>query len=169
MRLMFVTAAVAAVSIAASSLPGLAQQGRSPQPQPQPQQQAQPAQPEVLPGMFACRTENETCFIAIVTGASQVSVLYTNDPQAEGVEEKPVSVQGSGGAAIDIGQHTGRVVMLTGQFKGSSLVNAAVVDVASPLLSFAIKSMLAGGGEGAEEEAEEEPPPAPAQRQQPRR
>lgn len=150
MRLLIVTAAIAAIS-----LPAFAQQR-----QPQQQQQAAPQAQEAAPGMFACRTETETCFIAIVVGNNQVAVLYTNDPEAGGVEDKPVAVQGPGGKPLALREHSGRVVMITGQFSGGRLASAEVVDVASPLLSFAIKSMLAGEGEIYDEELVEEPPPA---------
>ncbi len=168
MRLLVIAAAVAALS-----LPAYAQQQRPPQQQQQrppapPPQQAQPQEPAPAPGMFACRTETETCFIAIVTGPSQVSVLYTNDPNADGVAEKPISVQGAPGATMNLGQHQGRVVMLTGRYSAQAgLTGAEVVDVAGPLLSFAIKSMLAGEGEIDEEEEEPEPPPPPKQQPRP--
>src|SRR5262245_27977687 len=117
MRLVIVTAAIAALSF-----PALAQQQRPQQQQQQrpaqqqqqqpQQQQAQPQQQDQpVPGMFACRTEAEVCHIAIVLGGAQVSVLYTNDPNADGIEEKPVAVQGA-----DLAQHTGRVVMITGAY-----------------------------------------------------
>lgn len=162
MRLLVVAAAVAALSV-----PAFAQQQRPPQQQqqraPAPQQQAQPQDaPAPAPGMFACRTETETCFIAIVTSPTQVSVLYTNDPAAEGVEQQVVNVQGAPGSQANLGQHAGRVVMLTGRYSAQGgLTGVEVVDVASPLLSFAIKSMLAGEGEIEEEEEEPEPEPAP--------
>jgi hypothetical protein len=159
MRLLIVTAAVAAFSF-----PAFAQQGRPQQPPPQQQRPAQP-QPQQqppqqtqapAPGMFACRTEAEICYIAIVTGPNQVSVLYTNDPKADGIEGQPIQVQGG-----DLGQHNGKVVMLTGEYGQNAISKAEVVDVASPLLSFAIKSMLSA-------EEEPEPEPAPPARPQPR-
>jgi hypothetical protein len=166
MRLVIIVAAVAALS-----LPALAQQQRPQQQRPPapPPQQAQPQQqPQPAPGMFACRTENEICYIAIVLGPSQISVLYTNDPGAEGVEQKPIAVQAPPGAEINLGQHTGRVVMLVGRYSPQAITGVQLVDVAGPLLSFAIKSMLAGEGELDEEEEEPEPP-KPQPRQQPRR
>jgi len=121
----------------------------------------------MAPGMFACRTETELCFIAIVTGPNQVSVLYTNDPAADGVEQQPVSAQLSPTAQGNLGQHTGRVVMLTGRYsRQTGLTGVEVVDVAGPLLSFAIKSMLSGEGEIEEEEEEPQPPAKPQPRQQ---
>ena len=163
---------ITAALMAALSIPAFAQQPRPQPPQqqqrpaPQPQQQPAPQAAQEPPGMFACRTEQETCFVAIVLGASQVSVLYTNDPRAEGVEQKPVNVQGGSGP-VDLSQHMGRVVMLTAEYNAQSgLTKAEVIDVASPLLSFAIKSMLSGGGE---EEEEPEPEPKPKPRQQPQR
>jgi hypothetical protein len=169
MRLVIIAAAVAALS-----LPAFAQQQRPPQQQQQqrppapPPQQAQPEEPAAAPGMFACRTEAEVCFIAIVIGPNQVSVLYTNDPNADGVEQKPVSAQPSPGSQANLGQHTGRVVMLTGRYSAQAgLTGIEIVDVAGPLLSFAIKSMLAGEGE-IDEEEEPEPEPAPPPKPQPR-
>jgi len=183
MRLFIIAAAVAAMTV-----PALAQQQRPPQQQqqqqqrpaqqqqqqqrpaqPAPQQQAQPQEPAVAPGMFACRTEAELCFIAIVTGPNQVSVLYTNDPSADGIEQQPVSAQLSPTAQGSLAQHTGRVVMLTGRYsQQTGLTGVEVVDVAGPLLSFAIKSMLSGQGEmdEEEEEPEQQPPPKPQPRQQ---
>ena len=107
--------------------------------------------------MFPCRTEQEICYIGVVVG-NQVSVLYTNDPKADSIDSTPVAVQGASGP-IDVSQHAGRVVMLTGQYDKSGITRGEIVDVASPLLSFAIKSQLSGGDE---EEEEPEPPKQPA-------
>lgn len=171
MRLIILTAALAALS-----LPAFAQQGlppRNPPPQQQPprqappppqqpqqqQQQPQQQQDDSAPGMFACRTEQEVCFIGVVVGNNQVSVLYTNDPKAENLDSTPINAAG----APDLGRHMGRVVMLTGDYNPQSgLSRVEVIDVASPLLSFAIKSMLSNN------EQEEPEPPPPPQRQPPR-
>jgi hypothetical protein len=196
MRLLIVTAAAAVLSFPALAQPQ--QQQQRPQQQQQPQQQPQrpaqqppqqqapqqsqrPAQQQPqpqpqqaqddapAPGMFACRTEPEVCYVAIVTGPGEVSVLYTNDPKAEGVEAKPIKVTNPAGAPADLSQHSGKVIMLTGEYNAQSgLAKVEVIDVAGPLLSFAIKSMLSNNNE---EEEPEPPPPPPRQqpRQQPRR
>lgn len=165
MRRLILTAAAAAIAF-----PALAQQGRPQQQQQKPpaqqqQQQAAPPAQEAapMPGMFACRTETEVCYIGIVTGKGQVQVLYSNDPKAEGIEAKPVNA-----GPTDLTPHIGKVVMMVGAYSPQGgLGNVEVVDVAGPLLSFAIKSMLSGGGE---EEEEPEPPPQkkPAPKQQKR-
>lgn len=161
---------VIAAAVAAMTVPAFAQQ-RPPQQQqpaaPPQQQQTKQQEAAAAPGMFACRTENEVCYIAIVLSNNQVSVLYTNDPSAEGLEQTPISAQAAAGSEANLGKHVGRVVMLTGRYSPSGISGIQVVDVASPLLSFAIKSMLAGEGEIPEEEAEPEPEPAkPQPRQQ---
>ncbi|HEX2215428.1 MAG TPA: hypothetical protein VHG27_01840 [Xanthobacteraceae bacterium] len=158
MRLLIVTAAIAAFSFPALAQPSRPQQ--PPQQRPAPQQpQAQPQQQDPAPvaGMFACRTENEICYVAIPLGANEVSVLYTNDPNAENIEAQPTRVQGA-----DLSQHSGKVVMLIGRYSAQGLTEVQVVDVAGPLLSFAIKSMLSAGEE---EEPEPEPPAPPPQQQ----
>jgi hypothetical protein len=161
MRLLILTAAIAAFSF-----PAFAQQQRQPPQRQPPPQQAQPQQPAPPPpGMFACRTEQETCFVAIVLGANQVSILYQNDPKApEGIENKPIAVLAPSGAPAELGQHNGKVVMLIGEYTAQGLTKAEVVDVATPLLSFAIKSMLSAG-----EEEEPEPEPPPQRGRQPQR
>jgi hypothetical protein len=169
MRLLVTAAALAALSSSAFAQQPRPQQ-QPPQQQRPAQQQQQPAQQQPAqqqaepqaPGMFACRTEQEVCYIGIVLGNNQVSVLYTTDTRAEGIDGKPVAVQGA-----QLGQHAGRVVMLTGTYNAQSgLSGAEVVDVASPLLSFAIKSMLSNAGQ---EEEEPEPAPQPQRRQPQRR
>ena len=112
-----------------------------------PKQAAAPAAPPPPPpGMFPCRTESEICFIAIVGGKNQVMVQYTNAQGAEGIDQKPTNVfSDDGTTALDMSQNIGRVVMLTGTYDAKGLTKAAVVDVASPLLSFAIKSQMSGG------------------------
>ncbi len=164
---------IMAAVLATLTAPALAQQQGRPQQggqggqRPPAQQQQQPPAPQQqqqqdqgAPGMFACRTENEICYIGVVVGG-QVSVLYTTDPAAEGIEDRPINVRGA-----DLSQHNGRVVMLVGRYdRNAGLSNAEVVDVAGPLLSFAIKSLMSGGGE----EEEEPPPPQQQQRQQPQR
>jgi hypothetical protein len=137
------------------------QQRQAPQaaPAPAPAPQAQETPP--VPGMFACRTEQEICYVGIALPGGQMSVLFTNNESAEGIDAKPQAVAGA-----DLNPHVGRVVMVVGQYNAQSgLSGAEVVDVAGPLLSFAIKSQLSNTG--GDEEEEPEPPPPPA-KQQPR-
>ena len=112
------------------------------------------AQPEPAPvQIFPCRTAEEVCHLGVVVG-SQVAILYSNAPNAQGIEPKPVDVAGADGSKIDMTKNAGRVVMLTGEFDPKvGLTKAEVVEVASPLASLAIKAQLAGG-------AEEAPPAA---------
>jgi hypothetical protein len=156
------------------SLPAVAQQQRAPQrPQGQPPQrgQAQPAAPqEQGPALFPCRTAGEVCYLGIVIG-DKVAVIYTNNPNAEGLEAGPIDVStgeapAGGGAApggsaerLDLRQHDGRVVMLTGDYRNKVLYKAELVEAASPLLSLVVKGLLLG-------QAEEPPPQAAPQRGQ---
>src|SRR3954471_5123213 len=107
--------ALCLAALIATTLPALAQQPRRPGPAraPQPHAQQAPAPP---PGFFPCRTEGEVCYIGVVTGPSQVAILFTNSPQSEGVEGKPMDVSSGDqpGQALDLGGSLGRVVMLTG-------------------------------------------------------
>lgn len=122
------------------------------------QQRKAPAKPAAAPEppalqIFPCRTAEEVCHLGVVVG-SQVAVLYTNAPNAQGVDPTPVDVAGPDGQKIDLSKDAGRVVMLTGEFDPKTGISkGAVVEVASPLASLAIKAQLAGGGEE---------PPAPA-------
>jgi hypothetical protein len=157
MRLVIAMAAVAALS-----LPALAQQQprqpgppqrqqAAPPPPPQAQQQAAPA-----PGMFPCRTANEVCHVVAVGSASQGTLLFSNAPAAEGKEGEPVTVQGA-----DLAPHVGKVVMLSGTFATGAINGAQIIDVATPLVSFAIKLQLSGGDDDQQQSA---PPPAQQQR-----
>lgn len=159
----------------AVALPALAQQprpapARPPQPPP-----AQPQPPEPPPGLFPCRTAAEICTIGIVTGNSQVAVLFTNaqpapapaappapppagakpagraapaqTPPEPEIGDKPIEVVAgeAPGTPLDLAPHLGRVVMLTGVLDPKTgLSKAELVEVASPLLSFALKTMLTG-------------------------
>ena len=139
-------------ALAALTVPSLAQQPRPPgQRPPQGRQQAQPpAPPAPPPGMFPCRSEGEVCYIGVVTGPSQIAVLFTNDQKAEGIEAKPVDLSSADapGTALDLAGSLGRVVMVTGAYAAASgITKAQVVDTASPLLSFMMKQS-AGGDEG---------------------
>lgn len=104
--------------------------------------------------IFPCRTAEEVCHLGVVVG-NQVAILYTNAPDAQGVDPTPVDVAGPDGQKIDMSKNAGRVVMLTGTFDPKTGISKAeVVEVASPLASLAIKAQLAGGGD--------EPPAPPA-------
>ena len=144
-------ALIGLAALAALTVPTLAQQRPPGQRPPQGRQQAQPpAPPAPPPGMFPCRTEGETCFIGVVTGPSQIAVLFTNAQQAEGIEAKPVDLSSGDapGTALDLAGSLGRVVMVTGTYAAASgITKAQVVDTASPLLSFMMKQS-AGGDEG---------------------
>ena len=153
---------IAAATLAALMVPALGQQSRA-QAQPRPPAQAQPqtpAQAPAPPPIFPCRTEGEVCYLGVVTGNSQIAVLYTNAPQVEGIDAKPVDVtSGEAGSALDLAPHRGRVVMLTGTYDSKAgLTKAELVEVASPLVSLIVKSQV---GDPVEVE---EPPPAPPQR-----
>ena len=143
-------AVIAAAALAALSLPALAQpqQGRAPAGPRPPAPAAQPPQPSPPP-VFLCRTAEEVCTLGIVTGNNQVAIIFTNAPGAEGVD-KPVDVSsGDGpGAPLDLSQNVGRVVLLTGAFDPKAgLTKAALVEVASPLVSTLIKAQIAGSAD----------------------
>ena len=145
-------ALIGLAALAALTVPSLAQQPRPPgQRPPQGRQQVQPpAPPAPPPGMFPCRSEGEVCYIGVVTGPSQIAVLFTNDQKAEGIEAKPVDLSSAEapGTALDLAGSLGRVVMVTGTYAAASgITKAQVVDTASPLLSFMMKQS-AGGDEG---------------------
>lgn len=120
-------------------------------------QQRKGAKPAAAPEppplqIFPCRTQEEVCHLGVVVG-SQVAILYTNAPAAQGVDPTPVDVTGSDGQKVDMTKNAGRVVMLTGDYDPKAGISKAeVVEVASPLASLAIKAQLAGGAD--------EPPPA---------
>jgi hypothetical protein len=138
-----------AAALTALTLPTLAQQPQRPPGQrpPAQRQQAQPPQPP--PGFFPCRTAEEVCYIGVVTGPSQLAVMFTNNQQAEGIEAKPVELSSAEapGTPLDLAASLGRVVMVTGAYAANAgITKAEVVDIASPLLSFVMKQM---GGEEA--------------------
>ena len=84
-----------------------------------------------------CRSEGEVCYIGVVTGPSQVALLFTKNPQSESSEPIDVSSGDQPGQALDLGGNAGRVVMLTGSLDPKAgLTKAQVVDTAGPLLSF---------------------------------
>jgi hypothetical protein len=144
-------ALICLAALAALALPANAQQ-----PRPGQRQQAQPPQPPAPPpGFFPCRTAEEICYVGVVSGPSQIAVLFTNNQQAEGIEAKPVDLSSADapGTPLDLAANLGRVVMVTGTYaQATGITKAQVVDTASPLLSFMMKQ--AGGEEGA-------PQPAP--------
>jgi hypothetical protein len=131
-------------ALAALTLPAVAQQ-RPPGQRPAQRQQAQPPQPPAPPpGFFPCRTAEETCYIGVVSGPSQLAVLFTNDQKAEGIEAKPVELSSTEapGTPLDLAGSVGRVVMVTGAYaQASGIAKAQVVDTATPLLSFTLKQM----------------------------
>jgi hypothetical protein len=166
---------IAMAALAALSLPALAQQ-QPRQPGPPPRQQAAPPPPPQAqqpaapaPGMFPCRTDNEVCHVVAVGSGGQGTLLFSNAPAAEGKEGEPVTVQG-----VDLAPHTGKVVMLSGTFAGAAINSAQIIDVATPLVSFAIKLQLSSGGSDDDQQSAPAPaaqpqrgaPPPP---QQPRR
>jgi hypothetical protein len=125
------------------SQPGGQQKPAPARAQPQPQQ---PAPPPIFP----CRTADEVCYLAVVTGPNQVAILFTNSQQADGLEAKPVNVLSSdtpaaagSGTPLDLSQHLGRVVMLTGAYDAQAgITKAELVEVASPLASLSIKAPI---------------------------
>ena len=132
MRLVIVTAALAALSLPAFAQP---QPGRPPAQRPP---QAQPQPPAPPPGMFPCRSQSEICHVGVTAGGSQIVLLFSTAPTAQGSEGRTVAVQGA-----DLGADVGKVVMLTGEFGAGGITGAQVVDTAGPLLSFVIKQMSA--------------------------
>jgi hypothetical protein len=160
MRKLATVAVFAALIVSAA-----AQQGRPPGPQTKPPAAGQPqpqAQVPSPPPIFPCRTAEEICFLGIVTGKSQIAVLFTNAEKAEGIDAKPIEVLSgeAPGAALDLAPHLGRVVMLTGAYDSQAgLTKAELVEVATPLASLVVKAQLG--------EAEEPPPPPPAGKPRP--
>lgn len=113
---------------------------------------APPAEP-APPPIFPCRTQAEICFLGVAIGG-QVAVLFTNAPNAQGIEAKPVDIAGPDGAKLNLAPHAGRILMLAGSYDPASGIKGELVEVASPLVSLTVKAQLAGGG----------PEPAPAGR-----
>jgi hypothetical protein len=145
---------IAVAAFAALLAPAAAQQTR-PQGQPsKPPAQAQRPPAPAPPPIFACRTAEEVCFLGIVTGKSQIAVLFTNAEKTDNIDAKPIEVlsgDAAGAPALDLAEHMGRVVMLTGTYDPQAgLTKAELVEVASPLVSLMVKAQLG---------AEEEPPP----------
>ena len=145
---------IGAATVVLLACPAVAQQARPPMPKPPAQAQKAPQPP---PPIFPCRSPEEVCFLGIVTSAKEILVVFTNAPQAEAIDGKPVPVvtgDPAGATLIDLTPHLGRVVMLTGTYeREAGLTKAEIVEVASALVSLSIKAQLAG----------EEEPRAPPQ------
>jgi hypothetical protein len=164
---------VAAAALALFAGSAGAQQARPPagqKPPAQAQQKPPPQQPAPLP-VFLCRTAEEVCFLGIVTGNNEILVVFTNAPQAEGIDAKPVAVltgdsPGAAGSAtpMDLAPHLGRVVMVTGTYDPQAgVTKAELVEVASPLVSLTLKAQLSL------DEPAEPPQPAAKPQQKPKR
>ncbi|PIK73425.1 hypothetical protein, partial [Methylobacterium frigidaeris] len=125
-----------------------------------PPKEAPAPQPDPAAAMlFPCRTPEETCYVGVVKNG-KVTVLFTNDRKADEIAGKPMAVSGEG---LDLAKTENRTVMLVGTFDPKDgLTKAELVDVASPLVAFALKSTI-GGGE-ADEGGDEPPAPPPAPR-----
>ncbi len=109
--------------------------------------------------LFPCRTPEETCYVGVVKDG-KVTVLFTNDRKADEIAGKPMAVSGEG---LDLAKTENRTVMLVGSYDPKDgLTKAEVVDVASPLVAFALKSTI-GGGEPDERRRRAPAPPPPAQ------
>jgi hypothetical protein len=109
------------------------------------------APPAPSPGMFPCRSEGEICFIGVVIGKDTVAVQYTNAPQSDGIDAKPANISSDDGSTpLDLSLDVGRVVMLVGNYDAAKgITKAAIADVASPIVSFFIKSQGDDQGGGA--------------------
>ncbi|WP_203158033.1 hypothetical protein [Methylobacterium aquaticum] len=143
-----------------ASLPAAAQPApKGPKAPPPPPPKETPAPDPTAAMLFPCRTPEETCYVGVVKDG-KVTVLFTNDRKADEIAGKPMAVSGEG---LDLAKTENRTVMLVGSYDPKDgLTKAEVVDVASPLVAFALKSTI-GGGEP-DESAEEPPPPPPAPR-----
>lgn len=144
-----------------ASLPAAAQpapKGPKAPPPPPPPKEA-PAPDPTAAMLFPCRTPEETCYVGVVKDG-KVTVLFTNDRKADEIAGKPMAVSGEG---LDLAKTENRTVMLVGSYDPKDgLTKAEVVDVASPLVAFALKSTI-GGGEP-DESADEPPAPPPPPR-----
>ena len=141
-----------------ASLPAAAQpapKGPKAPPPPPPPKEA-PAPDPTAAMLFPCRTPEETCYVGVVKDG-KVTVLFTNDRKADEIAGKPMAVSGEG---LDLAKTENRTVMLVGSYDPKDgLTKAELVDVASPLVAFALKSTI-GGGEP-DESADEPPAPPP--------
>ncbi|GJD48387.1 hypothetical protein OPKNFCMD_1105 [Methylobacterium crusticola] len=148
--------AFALTLLAALAGPALAQP--RPKEPPRPSREAPPPPDAGAALLFPCRSATEVCYVGVVKDG-KVAVLFTNDPKGEEISGKPLAVAGDG---LDLARQEGRTVMLVGAYDPKAgLTRAEVVDVASPLVAFAIKAAV-GNTDGGEEPAP--PPPAPRRR-----
>ncbi|MFE1600511.1 hypothetical protein [Methylobacterium sp. ID0610] len=139
-----------ALALCAFAVPAAAQP-RPKAPPPPPKEAAPPPDAGLL---FPCRSEAETCYVGVAKDG-KLTVLFTNDAKGQEISGKPLAVTGEGAGAPDLAKNDGKVVMLVGSYDPKAgLTKAELVDVASPLLAFAIKASLGGG--------EDQPPPPPA-------
>ncbi|KMO43914.1 hypothetical protein VQ03_05870 [Methylobacterium tarhaniae] len=149
-----------ALALLALAAPAAAQPApKGPAPKAPPKEAPAPQPDPVAAMLFPCRTPEETCYVGVVKGG-KVTVLFTNDRKADEIAGKPVAVSGDG---LDLAKTENRTVMLVGSYDPKEgLTKAEVVDVASPLVAFALKSTI-GGGEADEggDEPPTPPPPAP--------
>jgi hypothetical protein len=77
---------------------------------------------------------------------NQVLVIFTNAPNGQGIDAKPIDVAGPDGAKLDLAPHAGRVAMMTGEYDAKvGLTKAAIVEVAGPLASLIVKAQLGAG------------------------
>jgi hypothetical protein len=139
---------IAMLVVAVTALACVHQAQAAPKKAPPKQPAAPEAAPAPQPGFFPCRTEGEVCFVGIVTGKNTVTVQFSNAPNSEGIDEKAQNVfsDDAGSTALDMSQNLGRVVMMTGTYDAAKGISKAeVTDVASPLLSFIVKTQLGGG------------------------
>ena len=151
MRTVICVAALAVlVSSADAQQPRPQGQQKAPAPAKGQQPPAPAKAPPAPPPLFPCRTAEEVCYLGVVTGPNQVAILFTNNPQADDLESKPVNVlsgdspaAAGSGTPLDLAQHLGRVVMLIGTYDAQAgLTKAELVEVASPLVSLTVKAPL---------------------------
>ncbi|WP_279356041.1 hypothetical protein [Methylobacterium indicum] len=151
--------ALALTLLALAAVPAAAQPAPKGPPKPPPPKDApkEAPQPDPVAAMlFPCRTPEETCYVGVVKDG-KVTVLFTNDRKADEIAGKPMAVSGDG---LDLARTENRTVMLVGSYDPKDgLTKAEVVDVASPLVAFALKTTI-GGGE-ADEGGDEPPAPPP--------
>ncbi|SFU67799.1 hypothetical protein SAMN02799631_01770 [Methylobacterium sp. 174MFSha1.1] len=142
-----------------AAIPAAAQPAPKAPPKAPPPQREAPQPDPAAAMLFPCRTPEETCYVGVVKGG-KVTVLFTNDRKADEIAGKPMAVAGDG---LDLAKTENRTVMLVGTYDPKDgLTKAELVDVASPLVAFALKSTI-GGGEADEggDEPPAPPPPAP--------
>lgn len=146
--------AVCVAAVIAMSGPAQAQ----PKPKPAAPPPAQEGPPPGADVLFPCRSAKEICYVGAVS-EGKLAVLFTNDPKAAEIGAKPLAVSaGDGSAPLDLSANEGKVVMMVGSYEAKTgLTKAEVVDVAGPLLGFALKANGGGGDDGPPA-----PPPPPA-------